>query len=227
MKIDILLFSILMTSSVMVFGQSSNSSNDQDSAYIHTITIRSEKIVNTLGIPNAATAKQVTAIVRDQYRNLNTIYNDRDEQITAIKQRGLSKDETNNEVLKVQAATDKKVEALHAQFLSALSSQLSPEQVIGVKNGMTYNVLNVTYNAYADMIPSLTKEQKEQIMDWLVEAREHAMDGESSEKKHWWFGKYKGRINNYLSAQGYDITKERKQWEQRIKQREAKTQNQS
>jgi len=44
------------------------------------------------------------------------------------------------------------------------------------------------------------------------------MDGESSEKKHWWFGKYKGRINNYLSAQGYDITKERKEWESRTKQ---------
>jgi hypothetical protein len=40
------------------------------------------------------------------------------------------------------------------------------------------------------------------------------MDAESSEKKHWWFGKYKGRINNYLSAQGYDLQKERKEWEE-------------
>jgi hypothetical protein len=45
------------------------------------------------------------------------------------------------------------------------------------------------------------------------------MDGESSEKKHWWFGKYKGRINNYLSAQGYDINKERKDWAERSKQK--------
>jgi hypothetical protein len=69
------------------------------------------------------------------------------------------------------------------------------------------------------MIPSLTKAQKDQIMAWLVEAREHAMDAESSEKKHWWFGKYKGRINNYLSAQGYDLQKERKEWEERNKQK--------
>jgi hypothetical protein len=65
------------------------------------------------------------------------------------------------------------------------------------------------------MIPSLKKEEKEQIMVWLVEAREKAMDAESSEKKHWWFGKYKGRINNYLSAQGYNITEEREAWEKR------------
>ena len=73
----------------------------------------------------------------------------------------------------------------------------------------------VTYNAYVDMIPSLKNEEKDQIMTWLVEAREYAMDAESSDKKHWWFGKYKGRINNYLSAQGYDINEERKEWEKR------------
>ena len=82
---------------------------------------------------------------------------------------------------------------------------------------MTYNVLNVTYKAMLEMIPSLKTEEKTQIMSWLVEARELAMDAESSEKKHWWFGKYKGRINNYLAAQGYDLQKERKEWEERLK----------
>jgi hypothetical protein len=44
-------------------------------------------------------------------------------------------------------------------------------------------------------------------MAWLVEAREIAMDCGSSEEKHYWFGKYKGKINNYLSAEGYDLKK--------------------
>jgi len=52
---------------------------------------------------------------------------------------------------------------------------------------------------------------------WLAEAREHAMDAQSSNKKHEWFGKYKGRINNYLSKQGYDSQKERQGWEDRTK----------
>jgi hypothetical protein len=73
------------------------------------------------------------------------------------------------------------------------------------------------------MIPSLKKEEKDQIMSWLVEAREYAMDAESSDKKHWWFGKYKGRINNYLSAQGYDINAERKEWEQRRNSKQSVT----
>ena len=47
------------------------------------------------------------------------------------------------------------------------------------------------------------------VMVWLVEARELAIDAESSNKKHDTFNKYKGRINNYLSARGYNIQKER------------------
>lgn len=64
---------------------------------------------------------------------------------------------------------------------------------------MTYNVVKVTYDAQCDMIPTLKDEEKKQILAWLKEAREYAIDAESSKKKHETFGKYKGRINNYLS----------------------------
>ena len=44
------------------------------------------------------------------------------------------------------------------------------------------------------MIPTLKNEEKKQILAWLKEAREYAIDAESSKKKHETFGKYKGRI---------------------------------
>jgi hypothetical protein len=72
------------------------------------------------------------------------------------------------------------------------------------------------------MIPSLKKEEKAQILAWLKEAREFAIDAENSNKKHEAFGKYKGRINNYLSKRGYDLVKEREAWYERIKVRDAK-----
>jgi hypothetical protein len=37
-----------------------------------------------------------------------------------------------------------------------------------------------------------------------------ALDASSSNKKHEAFGKYKGRINNYLSKRGYDLVKREK-----------------
>jgi Protein of unknown function (DUF3826) len=220
MKIGLFSFFVSVFFSATVFAQDANNmsdKNDKEAVYIRTITSRAEKIVNTLGISDALKAKQVTTIIADQYKNLNKVYTERDEEIKSIRQKGLSKEETDSELKKFEASADKKVEVLHTNFLSVLSSELTPEQVTKVKDGMTYNVLNVTYTAFLDMIPALTTDQKSQIMAWLIEAREHAMDAESSEKKHWWFGKYKGRINNYLSAQGYDLNKERKEWEERQK----------
>jgi hypothetical protein len=67
------------------------------------------------------------------------------------------------------------------------------------------------------MLPRLTDEQKRYIFIALYQARELAMDEGSSDAKHAVFGKYKGRINNYLSAQGYDLAKESKAWEERLK----------
>ena len=101
-------------------------------------------------------------------------------------------------------------------------SWLDAKQIDAVKDGMTYGVVMVTYKATVDMIPTLKEEEKAQIMAWLVEAREFAMDAENSNKKHAAFGKYKGRINNYLSKRGYDLVKERKAWYERIKARGGK-----
>ena len=90
---------------------------------------------------------------------------------------------------------------------------------------MTYRVLPITFAAYLDMLPRLTNEQKDTIYYWLQVAREQAMDAGSSEKKHAVFGRYKGKINNYLSAAGYDMKKEGEDWQKRIKERNEKTGN--
>ncbi|WP_415907436.1 DUF3826 domain-containing protein [Oleiharenicola sp. Vm1] len=103
------------------------------------------------------------------------------------------------------AKTDAQLAALHAHYLAALATELTPAQIDAVKDGMTYGVLPLTYRVYQEMLPDLTAEQQAQILAWLTEAREHAMDGSTSEEKHAWFGKYKGRINNYLAKAGYNM----------------------
>jgi Protein of unknown function (DUF3826) len=215
MKICLLLFTILFTSSICVFGQSAATATDEDATYTRTITTRAEKIVSTLEVSDPSTEEILVSLIANQYRNLNTIYTERDQQVKITKERNDAGEAVEMELKRIETSTNEKVSALHATFISALSSSLSADQVVKVKDGMTYNVVAVTYDAYVDMIPSLKKEEKEQIMAWLIEARELAMDAESSEKKHWWFGKYKGRINNYLSAQGYNIKEERQAWEKR------------
>lgn len=186
--------------------------------YVKMITQRSEKIVAVLNINDAAKEEKVTHIIRDQYSDLNDIYAVRDAKLKAIKTANADNKEA-FEAAKAKEATkvDTKLAKLHKKYIARLSAQLNEQQVDQVKNGMTYGVLPITYKAYQEQILTLNEEQKKQILTWLTEAREHAMDAESSDKKHAWFGKYKGRINNYLSAAGYDLKKEGKDWELRRK----------
>jgi hypothetical protein len=192
--------------------------NDDQAAYQQTIKLRSEKIVHTLSIADSNEASKVVDIIARQYHDLNAVHTRKDAELKALKNdttlakesRKVKQDAVQNDVLK-------QLDKLHKKYLRKLSSELTEEQIVQVKNGMTYNVLPITYQAYQDMIPTLTETQKAQILAWLTEAREHAMDAGSSDEKHAWFGKYKGRINNYLSAQGYNAQKEREEWEKRIK----------
>ena len=177
----------------------------EDTAYTRVITQRAAKIVAGLGLADSSVGVWARDIIAGQYRELNTIYTERDARIKAIKdQPGVDKQAIDSVKKIAGEDADKKIAQLHGQFLTRLSKELNPAQVEGVKDGMTYNVLHVTYRAYQEMLPDLTEEQKAHILADLTEAREHAMDAESSEKKHAWFGKYKGRINNYLSAAGID-----------------------
>ena len=216
MKSSILALLLTFSSITGIFAQN-NPVNDKE-AYVKMITERSAKIVANLGITDAKKTEKVTVIIRDQYSNLNDIYAARDIRVKAIKEKNKdNKAERDSALAKDSRVVETSLAKLHKKYISKLSAQLTNEQVDLVKNGMTYNVLPITYKAYQEQILTLTDEQKKQILVWLTEAREHAMDAESSGKKHAWFGKYKGRINNYLSAAGYDLKKEGIEWEKRRK----------
>ena len=188
----------------------------EDTAYTRVITQRADKIVVTLGLTDAAKTTQVRDIIVEQYRCLNEIHTTRDTEVKAVKEQLKNDKPALDERLKtIESATDQKLEKLHSAYLSKLSARISEQQVNQVKDGMTYGVLPLTYRVYTEMLPSLSEQQKTQIMAWLVEAREHAMDAGSSEKKHQWFGKYKGRINNYLSAAGINMKQAEQDWKKR------------
>ena len=180
--------------------------------YVETILKRSQKVTDELSITYTVEGRNVLNIVANRYFRLNDIFAERDSLI--------AKSKSNRQIAEAQA--DSKLYRSHFGFEADLSKYLSPSQIETVKDVMTFNVVKVTYDAQLDMIPTLKEEEKQQILAWLKEARELAIDAESSKKKHEVFGKYKGRINNYLSARGYDLVKEREAWYERIKARGGK-----
>lgn len=190
-------------------------------AYLKVLTGRSEKIVQTLGITDSLQFKRVVDILVNQYVTVGRIQDAADSTVKALRTAGLDKVTQAVQIKVFQNERDAQLYTQHAAFFAQLSGELDSDQIEAVKNGLTYNVLNVTYKATLEMIPSLKDDEKLQIRIWLLEAREHAIDASSSDSKHGWFGKYKGRINNYLAARGYDLTKERAAWAERIKQQKA------
>jgi hypothetical protein len=194
----------------------------RDPKYVENIVERSKKIVDNIEAVDKQAAVKVTNIIANRYFKLNDIYERRDSLVKAAKaDPHLSFDARNAAIANAQNEKDAAIYKTYFGFLSELSIYCSDSQMNAVKDGMTFGVLMVTYNSTLDMIPSLKDEEKKQIMAWLVEAREYAVNAESSHKKHEAFGKYKGRINNYLSARGYNLVKEREAWYKRIKEREA------
>jgi hypothetical protein len=179
--------------------------------YEQVIAGRAEKIVATLDHATDESRERVRESLLHLYRATNAWHEAHGPRRKELKS-------SQEEAAKAElAALEDELAAIRGDFLERLAADLPPEQVEKVKDGLTYNVLHVTERAYHEMIETLTAEQEATIHDWLVEARDLAISEGSSEAKHGVFGKYKGRINNYLSQQGYDLKQEESGWQARRK----------
>lgn len=187
----------------------------QDSAYVESILKRSQKIVDGLQLADAQKAENVRNIIANRYFLLNDIHD------ACAKKKQYAKDSIQGKghrqriIESAERRRDAELYKHHFELQSALAFYLTDEQIDAVKDGMTFGRLRRDYQATQDMIPSLTDEEKLQVLIWLKEAREFAMDAADSKGKHFWFDKYRGRTNNWLSARGYDLQKERDAWMKR------------
>ena len=187
-----------------------------DAQYEADIARRADGVLDVLKLEDPAKAARVKEALVTQYRSLRDLHDGRDAKLKSVAKVDKAQAE------KIKDETAAAVKKLHDQFVANLDKELTSEQVEQVKDKMTYNVVTLTYDGFCDMIPELTETQKAYILAQLKEARELAMDGGSSKEKHAVFGKYKGRINNYLSKEGYDLKKANKEWAERRKARESK-----
>ena len=172
-------------------------------AYWKVVSGRAQTIVEKIEIDGSAKSGRVRDIIARQYQSLNALHEERDAAIGAVEDAASAGGKSKIEAIRLQG--ELAVRNLHYHFLAQLAAELTPVQIDQVKDGMTYGVLPITYHRYTLMFPDLEEEHLRYMYSALVEAREFAMDEGSSEDKHRRFGKYKGRINNYLSKLGIDM----------------------
>lgn len=215
----------IFLSAIMVAGEDKSSTepnvktqkaeDTETAAYTKVIEERTQKILDVLGVEDQVKGKNVHDAIMGQYRFLNEWDNNNKDRIKELKK----------QLDAIQAQIDElnglKKEQ-HDKFVAELQANLTPEQVEMVKDKLTYNKVQVTYQSYCEMLPELTEKEKTYILKILKEARELAIDGGSSEEKTAIFEKHKGKINNFLSANGYDLKQASKDWQERIRAEQEK-----
>jgi hypothetical protein len=177
----------------------------EEEAYSKAIAERAAKIVKSLTFSDVGHGERVQKLITDQYRTLRDLHAERDAQLSDLDRSADKSESFAGAEKAIKNQSRLAVFEAHNRFLSRLSVELSCDQVEQIKDGMTYGVVPRTYGAYLAQLPNLNEEEKRTIHAFLIEARELAMDGGSADEKHGIFRKYKGKINNYLSAAGYKM----------------------
>lgn len=180
-------------------------SAQESKPYAEVAAERAAKISAALNLSDTKKLAKIKAVIAQQYIALDKIQTRTEQQLKGNKE--------SRETINQNA--DKEIAQLHKTCLDALTKDLSLSQIEEVKNGMTYHTVPLTYANYLLMLPYLSEEDKTQILQYLTEAREKAMDAGSSKAKHAWFNNYKGKIANYLSAKGYQLKTEGEEWAKR------------
>ncbi len=193
--------------SALVAAEPSNAAPEIEAAYTRTIEKRVADILAVLDLNDPARNAQAHRLLVARYRALRDWHDANDANLKQASPDGATQ---------IKAS----LKASHDRFLADLSEVLTPAQIERVKDQMTYNKVKVTYDAYCEIVPNLTETQKARMLGLLKEAREEAMDGGSAEEKSAVFNKFKGKINNYLTAEGHDLKQAYKDWGER---RKAKT----
>lgn len=203
-------FPLLLVAALALCGAShaqttTTNTESAEASYTRTITKRSADIVTALALSDAAKSNRVQEILVAQYRALNSWHDTHDAEIKALN-KSVSGDKAAAESAKAKVAEiQATLKPIHDSFLSKLGAELTSEQIETVKDKMTYGKVQFTYKGFLQAVPDMTEEEKAHVLALLKEARELAIDGASAEEKTAIFGKYKGKINNYLSSRGHDI----------------------
>jgi hypothetical protein len=190
-------------------GTAAQPSEDRAAAFMRTIEKRTSEAMKMLDIKDEAKARKVHDVMIAQYLFVNDWHEKNDAVVKPLAKK--NDDASKAEIEKLKAP----LKAQHEKFVGELAANLTPDQIEKVKNYIVKDKLPVTYGAYCDMLPKLTEEQKAKILDILKQGREEAMDAGSAEEKTAIFGRYKGKVNIYLSSQGINMKEAEKEWKER------------
>lgn len=180
-----------------------------------TLAIKeSNRITDILNLQDIAKKESVRNLVAYQYQKI--------EEFTEIKKNKFDE----NKKVENKEERGKADEAVWQEYKLGLDTQrdvffkkllefINKDQIEIVKNEMTANGLINEYARFQELLPNLKEEHEKMVYQFLLEARENALNVLTNRERNQWFIKYRGRANNYLSKQGYNLRKATEELEQK------------
>lgn len=178
--------------------------NLESTAYCIT---ESNRLMQTLTLSDEWQAEQVRNLLAYQYQKMDEIYTHKQKQTAEMEQASLGEAEKEKRAVKIWEDSKNALDAQRDEFFEKLDPLLNVEQIELVKNEMTHNGFQRELTRFEELLPDLNDEEKIVVVEYLKEARENALNVLTSRERNQWFAKYRGRANNYLSKQGYDLRK--------------------
>jgi hypothetical protein len=161
---------------------------------------RATSIVDSLKIDDSSKATHVHDTIAAQYKAIHEWHAANDAQRKALSTTQPTGDDA-DKAKEIHAS----YQELHDHFITALSADLTADQIDKVKEKMTGGQMTATLKNYPVIVPNLTDEDLATIKTMLEQARDDAMDANTKNERIAIFKKYKGKINNYLDAHGHNV----------------------
>ena len=170
---------------------------------------KATEVTKKLTLINDSIHENILIVITNRYLELREIHQKYDERNKIIEETNLTKEAKEQELERSYYQYNSDLYRSRFGYVSWLSFYLDDSQIEIIKDAMTYNMLHIRYNDFLTLLPNMTDADKNRVYNWLVEAREFSMDFETPRKMRQMFTKYRGRINNYLSYRGYDISEKK------------------
>ena len=195
-----------------------------------TLDKRTAPILKDLKLGDSALETRVRAVLAPHFQALTAWHAANDAALKSLWTAWAEARSTGNKDEAAAAKVGEKIDAVYATFrpqhdafLTALATQLSPAQVIAVKDSLTKSPgLQRTYDAYLEMVPRFTDADKAFIREKLTVAREQAMDALTNKEKAELFKRQKIQVQTYMNEHGYDYEKSYVAWIEKNKATTAK-----
>ena len=182
--------------------QDASATQSADAAFETSIERRAGETVAEMKLDDAAKAARVKELFKQQFRDIETF----------DVAHGAERTDLAAELKKTpdDAALAAKLDALvapllktQAAFFDKVGAELTPDQVEQIKNRLVGGRYQHNIDGYKVEFPDLPADAWQHVVGMWQQAREEAMPLGNAKVKDAVFSKWKGRVNIWLSKQGF------------------------